>query len=464
MVKRIEDIKINKHKREIFFNEKVIISGKSIIQEDNNEKIEKPKSNFDFNKDTKEIKRETESNTEQYLKRQRIERTPQVKKNKKIINKYTLIIFLISIILGLIYWAGNIFQKTDVIITAKHESINYDKKSFLASKDKPGDEIDFEIMINSDIRKRNVILTEPKEVSKKASGSIILYNEFSTTSIKLSQGTFISDVGGKTYKTNKAISIPGYKLDSSKKIIPGMIEVDISSFLAGEAYNGSPSEFHITSYKGTSKFNKVYGKLKSPLVGGVSGLVYTLNDEDKVKIDTIAQSSLKDDLYKKVKALVPPGYILYPDAMTFSYKIDDEVFSETPETEIDIEGTLSVVLLKEKSLIDNVIKISLPKVKGDELKEVTLPGLDKLVFNFTDPNQSIIKDMDSISFSLTGEIDATWTPNTEFLKSKLMGIHKNNAPTIFKEDPGITSAIVDIFPPWKKYIINDISKININIK
>jgi hypothetical protein len=463
MVKRIiQDIKFTKHKREVFSNEKVVISGESIIKENRKEEDIKPK--FELNQNRQEQKIQLEPNTENYFNRQRLQNTPQVKGKKKIINKYTLFIFFISIIFGIIYWGGNIFQKTDIVINAKHEIIDYDKKSFLASKNKLGGEIDFEIMINSDKRKRSIVLTEPKDVSEKASGSIILYNEFSTSPIKLASGTFISDVGGKTYKTNKAVSIPGYKLDSNKKIIPGTVEVGIISFLAGEVYNGSPSEFHITSYKGTSKFNKVYGKLKSPLVGGISGLVYTLNEEDKIKLDIIAKSSLKDDLYKKVKALVPPGYILYPDAVTFSYKINEEIFSETPETEVEIDGLLSVVLLKEKSLFDNIIRISLPKVKGDELKEVTLPDLDKLVFSFNDPEQTIIKEIETISFSLTGDIDATWTPNVELLKNKLMGIHKNNAPTIFKEDPGITSAIVDIFPPWKKYITNDISKINISIK
>lgn len=463
MVKRIiEDIKFHKHTKEIFSNEKVVISDKSIIQ--NNNKIEKPKFEFDLDKNKQKHKLESELKIEQPYKRPRIERTPQIKKNKKIISNYILIIFFFSIIFGFTYWGGNIFQRSDVIIKAKHKLIDYDKKSFIASKNNSGNEIDFEIMINSDKRRRSIVLTEPKEISQKASGSIILYNEFSANPIKLSQGTFVSDVDGKTYKTNKTVLIPGYKIDSHKKIVPGTVEVNISSFLTGEAYNGSPSEFHITAYKGTSKFNKVYGKLKNPLTGGISGLVYTLNEEDKKKIDIIAQSSLKDDLSKKVKALVPPGYILYPDAMTFSYKIDEEMFSETPEAEVNIDGILSVVLLKEKSLIDNIIKISLPNVKGAELKEITLPNLDKLTFNFIDPNQNIVKDVNSIEFSLTGSIDATWTPNIEILKNKLMGIHKNNVLSIFKQDPGIESATVNIFPPWKKYVTSNISKINIDIQ
>ena len=36
------------------------------------------------------------------------------------------------------------------------------------------------MMIVSDKKVKNIILTEPKEVSLKAKGNIIIYNEFST--------------------------------------------------------------------------------------------------------------------------------------------------------------------------------------------------------------------------------------------------------------------------------------------
>jgi len=135
--------------------------------------------------------------------------------------------------------------------------------------------------------------------------------------------------------------------------------------------------------------------------------------------------------------------------------------SKTSDTEIEMEGILSVVLLKEKSLMDNIIKISLPDIKGDELKEIKISDLSKLSFNFTNKEQLITKDMSSISFALSGDITAIWNPDVELLKTRLIRIHKNNVLSIFRQDPGIASALLKIFPPWQKYIPNDLSKINV---
>lgn len=403
------------------------------------------------------------SNINQNIQNQRLQRTPQIKTKKRILSKSTIIFSIIAIILAGIYWGGNTYQKADITLSSKHELISYKNKQFLASKDPEKKAVDFEIMITSDKKIKNIILTEAKDVSLKAEGSIILYNEFSTTAQKIVAGTFLSDSEGKSYKTNSTVTIPGYKI-INKKIVPGQTIVKISSFLPGDAYNGNPADFYITSFKGTTKYNKIYGKLESPLTGGALGLVYEMNDSDKDNINHMAETSFKEDLLKKVKALVPPGYIFYPEAFTFSHKINERVLSKTPEAEIEINGELSAVLLNEKSLINNILKVSLPEIKSDELKEITIPNLETLSFSFINKDQVINKEVDSISFLLNGNVDVVWNPDIEKLKTKLLGIHKNEVLSIFRQDPGIAGAIVKIFPPWKAYIPLDITKINIILK
>lgn len=391
----------------------------------------------------------------------KIPRTPEIKTKPKVLHKSVLFIFILTLVIGGGYWGGNIFQRAKITITSKHQPINYKNKQFIAGKNENNNSVNFEIMITSDKEKVNVILTEAKEVSIKAQGSVTLYNEFSSKPEKISAGTFLSDNEGKTYKTNNTVSIPGYKIEN-KKIVPGQTNVNIISFLAGEVYNGTPSNFYINSFKGSVKYKKIYGKLKTPLTGGLSGLVYSLNKENQKNLDNIANVSFKEELLRQVRSLVPPGYILYPEALTFSYKIGESFLSKTPEAEIEIEGMLTVVLLDEKSLMDNIVKISFPNIKGDELKEIKILGLNKLSFSFINTNQSIAKNTVSIPFSLTGDIDAVWNPDIEILKTKLLGIHKNNILDVFKQDPGISKAIVEIFPPWQKYIPNGLSRIKID--
>jgi len=109
-------------------------------------------------------------------------------------------------------------------------------------------------------------------------------------------------------------------------------------------------------------------------------------------------------------------------------------------------------LLGSDMLIYGVIK--------DELKEIKILDLDKLSFSFVNKDQVITKDITSVPFILSGNAEAIWYPDLELLKTKLVGIRKSEVLPIFKQDKGISSAIVKIFPPWQRYIPSDISNIN----
>jgi hypothetical protein len=155
---------------------------------------------------------------------------------------------------------------------------------------------------------------------------------------------------------------------------------------------------------------------------------------------------------------------LYPDAINFSYKIDEGVLSETPETKVKMEGSLSAVLIKEESLLENVIDVSLTDVTDKEKPEIQISNLSNLTFGFLDKNQVITKDTNTLSFYFDGEVEAVWFPDLEVLKSQLIGVHKDEVMPIFRQDRGITRATVKIFPPWKKFVPNNPLKINIIIK
>jgi hypothetical protein len=442
----LEDIKLNKTRRPETFSKRVVLQNK-IKEEKENEKKVSEKRNFFGSESTP---------------KQRIERTPQVKTRRRIISTQVFTFFILFVIFGGIYWAGEKFQRADVEIKSKHQIINYVNKEFTASKSSGSGNIDFEIMIIEDKVTKKIILTEPEDVSLKAKGSVTLYNEYSKTGEKIVAGTFIADKAGKTYKTDSTVTIPGYKIEN-KKIIPGQTTVNITAFLPGATYNGSFSDFFFTSFKGTAKYNKIYGKLKTPISGGASGLVYKLNDDDKAKLNNIAEMSFKDDLIEKVYALVPPGFILYKNAVNFFYKINDSVLSEKPETDIEIEGTVSVLLLKEKSLLDNIIKISLPDIKGEELKEINIMNLKELSFLFKNSDQQISKEIETIPFILTGGVNVVWKPDLTNLKMKLAGLNKNSVLPVFRQDPGISSAIVKILPPWHRYLPENNNKIYITV-
>lgn len=394
---------------------------------------------------------------------EKIYSTPRVKKSNFYIRKPIKFLLLTAILVGGIYFVSNLFEKTTITIRQKTTELVLDKEVLNAfnAKDSP---MNFELMIVPETETKEITLTEKEDVSIKAHGEVTFYNEYSTKSQKLLIHTFISDSSGKAYQTDGVVNIPGYKLDQSKKIVPGQASIGITSFLAGDTYNGEPSDFSINSFKGTAKAKKIYAKLKSPLKGGAQGIVYRPSPQDLGVLNAYALSTFKSNLLKRVTAQVPAGYILYPEAMNVSSKVEDSILSPTPNYKAKITGLVSSVIINKDDLSRTLIKRLLPNLSPLELAQVKIGDISDLTFSFSTPNQIISKDLKSVSFNLSGKINPVWSHDAEVLKKSYAGVSKKDIQPIFKSDPGITYASVKIFPPWNKYLPTDTSKIEVIIE
>ncbi|MDD3662603.1 MAG: hypothetical protein PHT84_01935, partial [Candidatus Pacebacteria bacterium] len=372
---------------------------------------------------------------------------------------FSLIVFLS---VGIVFWCSLIFEKAEVLITPKTDLISLKDDFYKATKNSLV-ESPFEIMIIKDEKIENIKLSNVSEISTKAKGEIVLYNEYSQTGESLQSGTYLSDETGKVYLTDKAVVIPGFKIIEDGKKVPGEIKVSVSSFLPGESYNGNPSDFYVNAFKGTSKYEKIYGKAETEMTGGAQGVYYSFAEEDGDDLDKIANSALKNSLIRKVNSLIPSDYIFYPEASNFSYEIDINFLSKTPNGEITIYGSLEVVLFREKELNDVILEKILPETKKEELETISIHGVRDLLFGFVDENQNINKDLANFDFTLTGDVKLIWSPNILALKNNLLGVSKINLSHIFAKDVGISDASVKIFPPWKSTLPINESKIKIEV-
>lgn len=450
--KKIEDIKINrknithiKPKKEVVFNSNKDLS--PIVPTHQNTPKNKESTKYDF------------LNKKHSYSNHRLSTSPSLYKEKKSFNKFIFFAFVFSLIVGLLYLLSTVFFMAKVSITPKEEVFEIKHQEFSASKDK---NIPFEIIMYEDKEYKDVLLTSTSEVSKNAKGEIILFNEYSTTPQKIVAGTFLSDENGKAYKLDTSITIPGYKIEKSK-IIKGEVSVKITSFLAGEAYNGSPELFHINSFKGTTKYNKIYGKIKTPMSGGIAGLVYTLDDKEKDNILS-KTTSFKEKLLRKLSAQIPEDYILYPDAVKYSFSLDQELMSKDSNLKVVLNGFISAVIFKKDILDGILINKILPKISQKERAELLPVDLSVLIFNFKNQDQIIDKDMVGFNFELTGNLPIKWQPDKEEIKTLLLGVKKDDTSAVFKLDPGISTASIKIIPFWSKKLPENPKNIDIIVK
>lgn len=451
--KIFEDVKVNHIKKtQIIPNKDIIIN--DIGNHNPTNFIKDKSSKYEF------LKKKNNNLESQNIK---ISRSPHLPiKNKKLsISKVLIFFLIISMVVGLVYLFSTILLKVNIVITPKSKIFELKHQKLVAGNAKS--QIPFEVMIVSDSEYRDIVLTNSKEVSEKAKGEIILYNEYSVNKQKILSGSYISDEKGKAYKIDSSIYIPGYTLDKSKKIIPGQVSVGITAFLPGDTYNGNPELLNFNSYKNTDKYKKIYGKIKTKLDGGTIGLVYMLGDNEKEEILN-KSFSFKEKLIRKLSAQVPLGYILYPDATNYSCIINDNTYSKTPNYKIEIKCNLTAMLLKENELSDSIINLMLPNIDEKEKREILPPTLSVLSLNFPDKTEVIYKDIQNLNFELSGNLSINWSPNIEEIKEILKSKNKDDVSVIFKSDPGILSAKMNIIPFWSKVLPSDVKNINIIIK
>lgn len=372
-------------------------------------------------------------------------------------------LFVILGILALftgIYFISLRFGHATVYITHKNEPFTFTNKVFKATRT-TGEDLAFEVMAVSDSVEKDFVFSDSKQLSTKAKGTVVLYNEYGKTPQKLLINTRLVDDKGRIYMTDKALTVPGYTV-SNGKIVPGSLTTTMTASEAGDKYNSEPKDFTLVGFKGTAKEKKIYARSKGSITGGASGLMYMPTAEEKGELNTDILLALKSKLSKSIEAQVPPDYILFQDSIKFSLDFDsDNALSDSPNAKINASGTATAIILNQRELEENIIRTVNSTITTEEINQISIPELSNFVFKISDSVGAIDKSTSSISFELTGEGTLAWNPDYDKLKSLLAGVSKIDVNTIFITQPGIESARVLFTPPWQKTLPTNLNYIKV---
>lgn len=358
--------------------------------------------------------------------------------------KYYLWVVAIVSILFCFFAVSFLFASAKVTIEPKTKEIKLNK-SFSAEKN-VREGLSFDLVVVEGTESKNVNVTEEKELSNKALGTVILYNKFSTTSQILSIDTRLEGSNGKIYKTEKRITVPGM----NKSGIPGSIEVGIYASEPGEEYNSEPLDFKILGFKGTSKYEKFYGRSKGSISGGFVGKTMVLSEEEK----SLAINSLKESLESKLqRKATAPGFILFKDATFFEVdNVDVPIEAKDGKINVSVKGTLRGILLDMEMLNKKIAESSIEKYDGSD---IYIPNLDKLSFTLSDKESISLNDVKNINFSLSGLVDIVYKLDTEKFLSDLVGRSKEDFSKISSKYANIESATLKLRFPWMQNIPED---------
>ncbi len=386
------------------------------------------------------------------------------RRGRKPINPKIAIWFLAVIsLLALFFGVSVIFSSAKVIITPKVEKIIFDNDIYTAKLDTVNNinNLTFEVLTVKQKSEEIVEATKETDVSRKASGVIVIYNNYSSASQRLINNTRFEANNGKIYRINNSVIVPGLKKVNGETI-PGSVEAVVYADQAGADYNLKLSElvgdFKIPGFKGDVRYNNFYALLKTDITGGFVGKQRIVADDVRGQTEKVIESKLKEKLLKELYNIKPDNYLIFGDSYSIDYTILDDVLIDTNKVQINIEGSLNAVVFNNLKLA-NYIATN----KGIDFSDLPIEFIvtDNFDVAFAGADDNLWKN-DKLELKFKGEAIIKWLYEAETIKKELAGKKESELQSLLSKYKNSVTSIQVIFKPvWTRYFPDNYNKIKI---
>ena len=319
---------------------------------------------------------------------------------------------------------------------------------FEAKKTPQADELAYEIMTLEATGERQVKAGGEEQVTAQAVGSIFIYNAEQKEPLRLVTNTRFQSAGGLIYKIKDSAVVPGYTIDKTGKKVPGVINAQVYADQVGEQYNSAPGKFTVPGFKDSPEFTTIYGESTSPFTGGFNGKKFKIDDTDLQTAQQALRTELRNSLLGRIYAEKPAGFVLFKDAVTFTYEsLPSVAYGENLAT-IKERVLLRIPLFKEDNFAAFIAKATVPAYDGNPVR---IKDYSSFTFSYkgATTSSSDISNYTTIAFNLSGKPQIIWKYDIEKLKADLLNTNKSALTSILGNYPAIEKANAVIRPFWK---------------
>jgi hypothetical protein len=297
-----------------------------------------------------------------------------------------------------------------------------------------------------------------KNIERKATGKVTVYNDFSGSQQPLLAGTRLETPDGKIFKLKDRIVVPGAATVDGK-LAAASIVADVIAEKAGEVYNISPvDKFTIPGFKGTTKYDGFYAESKDSMTGGFigEGKYPTAGDikAGKESAETQMKGLLDTFLATQV---VPEGFKSIDSSK--KYSITKEVVNEGVDDQgnfsiyIEAEGTVDA--LKEEHVLKLMTALQTPTGEGYELRQHDPISYGEMTVNEKTGEVSLPIEFKGIY----------WRPiNVDEFKRNVIGKTEDALKSYVISSTNISKADVALWPFWVKTVPSDPSRVKVELK
>jgi len=275
----------------------------------------------------------------------------------------------------------------------------------------------------------------------KASGKVVIYNEFSSEDQPLVATTRLETNDGKIFRITKNVVVPGVtKVGNETQ--PGAIEVDVVADKAGEDMNIGATDFRIPGFKNNqAKYDKFFAKSTKPMSGGGEGEAKVITAEDITKAKEEIAASAKKAALTSLKNNLGSGR---------------KVFDDSVQVEIlSVETSDNASTEKEKFSATAKVRASALSINESDVKEIlkedlTRQGTSIGAISFDESVNYILSDFDkeqkTLKFSAKADANALSGIDIENFKKGILGKTDEEAQNYAKNFPAIQKTNISFWP------------------
>ena len=351
---------------------------------------------------------------------------------------------------------SSLMSGAEIMVYPKHRvpTVN---ASFTAYPEPRTNELSFEIMTLVATDETQVTAVGEEEVSERATGQIEIVKSTPGTQ-QLVVNTRFESPDGLIYRTTEGVEVPGAVSDGDG-MSPGTVRVRVVADDSGEAYNvSSGTRFTIPGFAEggfTELFDAMYAEARTEIDGGFDGVRYAIGDEERSRSRQELQLQLRDQLLEQMHAERPADFVLFSDAVTFTYEMLPPVEYGGDLVTLKEEVTLRVPLFNVHDFSTYIAAASVPTYSNEPVR---IDNMDTFRFQYenTSTRNEDISLLESLQFTLVGDPHIVWTFDETEFKQELAGEQKDALRFIVDEFAAIERAEARIQPFWQQTYPTDL--------
>lgn len=316
-----------------------------------------------------------------------------------------------------------------------------------------GASLGFERMTVERTVERTIAAATTKNVEERATGKLIIYNDYAEMPQRLIKNTRFESATGNIYRIRESVEVPGKTAAG-----PGSVEVTIVAEEPGEQYNTAPGSFTIPGFVGLPQEGKVYGKTTGDIAGGFSGERRVVDDAERANIVTEIEANLRDQLLAAAFETSdrPADHLLFKEAVFFEFVPKEDVPVEGDKVTISRTGKLHGVLFKQDAFATAMARAALTSYGGESIRLENPQDLQVTVVpantaTGTTPEQPWESPVYHVS--VEGKAGFVWEFDAAALARDLAGKPKSvlegGSESIRSTYPGIDHLQANVRPFWK---------------